>query len=1336
MYRLYSFIILLIGINPILGQMATCLNSDTGKCYISEMFSSSEFAIEKKFISYDEISVIDNPLIADMDGDCIPEFIVEARYEKAILIISTISGITKWKIHTPYKAFSPGSMAIADLDNDGIAEIFIKTGNAVEYPINFRSKLMCYHADGTMRWISDQRFDIINGEIQGKIALADFNQDGIPEIYINNKIFNAQTGIKLADGGVNGVGKENSKNGNYGPEAHSIAAQLDHDLTDLELAAGYTIYKIKIINTSGILGNTMLAHNIQVDNRYRDGHTIVADINLDGLLDVVVTSPGVTNEAILYAYTLINGSPRLISKAYPPSSEEFISPPYVGNINGFVKPYVILSRASILYAYSFNGLNTFKLEWSFITTDSSGSTVVTMFDFNNDGIEEIVYRDETHLRILNSTNNAPNELVSLPCYSITGLEYPIIGDIDNSSHAKICIPCSIFPDDYTGKLTIFGPPDSLPGWAPARSIWNQYNYHVLNINDDLTVPRVQKNNATYKNGKYNNFYVQESLLDENGMYLKKASSLNGKIHCVHYNPLSDQYTVTFDIYNLSDASKIAESNLPVSFYNGDPEFKGTLIDIYFTKNTINPGDSLLNLSFTFSASDLKRLVMVVNTSRNDNGAFDPKDFYIPECDYSDNAFHILDLPVINVLDTTICQGSIYLFYDTLIYIAGRYYHTISSFKGCDSLIQILDLEFTDTVHSSLYMSSCDSFLWNGIRYDVSGDYSFQTVNLLGCDSILTLHLEINYSSNSTRSLSVCDRFSWNGNEYLTSGDYYFYSQNMAGCDSVATLHLTITNSDSLVVHHTACNSYFWNGKTYTESGVYPFYSQNINSCDSIVYLHLIIDTVIRSQTSQTACESYTWNNIRYTQSGTYQYSTQSSSGCDSIATLILEINKSSNSTTKIIACDKYIWNGKEYTSDGIYQFVTLNSLGCDSVATLELEIIESSSSITDTSCCDIFIWNAKTYSNSGSYQYHTFNTKGCDSIAHLNLKIYSSDSLLITQNACDHYDWNGRKLTQSGTYMEKSKNIYSCDSTIFLNLNILKSTHSIIDYSVCDSLEFLGQTFDKAGSYQFTLQNSAGCDSIITLSLSILSHNQINTGTACDSFYWNVNGKTYQQSGLYKEQFINQQGCDSILTLELKINKSKEIVQETETCSHYIWPVNNWLLTKSAEYTYPLKTIAGCDSIFKLKLTVHPDYYHIDTVITSDDYTWTINHLTYTSSGTYEEKFTSTIGCDSIHILYLIIDKEAGIYYPNVINPSSTLNNKFTLFVYGSAAIIQNLSIYDRWGNQIWQKQDFEPNDIHLGWNGKFKEQNVVPGVYVWHAEIILQNGEKIIKRGNLTVVR
>jgi hypothetical protein len=83
------------------------------------------------------------------------------------------------------------------------------------------------------------------------------------------------------------------------------------------------------------------------------------------------------------------------------------------------------------------------------------------------------------------------------------------------------------------------------------------------------------------------------------------------------------------------------------------------------------------------------------------------------------------------------------------------------------------------------------------------------------------------------------------------------------------------------------------------------------------------------------------------------------------------------------------------------------------------------------------------------------------------------------------------------------------------------------------------------------------------------------------------------------------------------------------------------------------------------------------------------------------------------------------------------VNNGFTLFDDGSTiAQITKLSIYDRWGSQVWQQENFAANDPSLGWDGSFKGKEVVPGVYVWHAQLTLQDGSVISWQGEVTVVR
>lgn len=117
---------------------------------------------------------------------------------------------------------------------------------------------MCYNVDGSRRWISNQKFETnSSNQIGGHLSIADFDKNGVPELYIGNKIFNAITGVKLADGGTNGLGYLGSSD--YTSYPGSIAANLDNDTTDLELAAGYSIYKVKLNNLNGIFGNTLVA---------------------------------------------------------------------------------------------------------------------------------------------------------------------------------------------------------------------------------------------------------------------------------------------------------------------------------------------------------------------------------------------------------------------------------------------------------------------------------------------------------------------------------------------------------------------------------------------------------------------------------------------------------------------------------------------------------------------------------------------------------------------------------------------------------------------------------------------------------------------------------------------------------------------------------------------------------------------------------------------------------------------------------------------------------------------------------------------------------------------
>jgi hypothetical protein len=53
----------------------------------------------------------------------------------------------------------------------------------------------------------------------------------------------------------------------------------------------------------------------------------------------------------------------------------------------------------------------------------------------------------------------------------------------------------------------------------------------------------------------------------------------------------------------------------------------------------------------------------------------------------------------------------------------------------------------------------------------------------------------------------------------------------------------------------------------------------------------------------------------------------------------------------------------------------------------------------------------------------------------------------------------------------------------------------------------------------------------------------------------------------------------------------------------------------------------------------------------------------------------------------------------------------------------------------VFQKKDFPVNDASAGWDGRYKGQKPVPGVYVYQAEVFCENGEIIVLNGNVALI-
>jgi len=96
--------------------------------------------------------------------------------------------------------------------------------------------------------------------------------------------------------------------------------------------------------------------------------------------------------------------------------------------------------------------------------------------------------------------------------------------------------------------------------------------------------------------------------------------------------------------------------------------------------------------------------------------------------------------------------------------------------------------------STINTTQCNSYIWNGVTYTNTGNYSYTYLNSSGVLQTDYLNLTINYSSFSTLNTIACNAYTWgNGTTYTQSGQYTYTTSNTFGCDSVLTLNLSMNN---------------------------------------------------------------------------------------------------------------------------------------------------------------------------------------------------------------------------------------------------------------------------------------------------------------------------------------------------------------------------------------------------------------------------------------------------------------------------------------------------------------------------------------------------------------
>jgi hypothetical protein len=501
-----------------------CLpQTDPVVCELEPEFEAIDATEEWAFTTDQVVSI---PVVADLDGDGSPEVVVNTTHmdggswpEGEVVVLSGMTGAELWRVdHDPaagsFGSHGRHSLGVGDVSGDARPDIVYAgrqaAGGSIVYAIDgvTHAQLWSTHDDAG----AAVRLDIVNGGA----SLANLDDDPEAEIVFGAAVID-DDGLVVWDQAGDGAGF--GTNGTYRGGISSIV-DLDGDGAP-EIVSGRHAWTVDWQDMGGMPQVTLA---LLWDAGGNDGYPAIADLDQDGTPEVVIVASGTVR--VLDGQTgmawcgvdptdaMCVADPSLRAAPITIPGGGIGGPPTVADFDGDGRPEIAAAGGSSYSVYDLARpgeelvvppgdpvpeAGSIYVRWSQTTQDqSSNATGSSVFDFQGDGVAEVVYADECYMRVYSGLDGTV--LLELPNSTGTIHEYPLVVDVDDDGNSEILVVANdghsscngIAGYAYTRGVRSFG--DTFDQWVQTRRVWTQHTYHVTNSSSEGHVPAMETDN--------------------------------------------------------------------------------------------------------------------------------------------------------------------------------------------------------------------------------------------------------------------------------------------------------------------------------------------------------------------------------------------------------------------------------------------------------------------------------------------------------------------------------------------------------------------------------------------------------------------------------------------------------------------------------------------------------------------------------------------------------------------------------------------------------------------------------------------------------------------------
>jgi len=734
---------------------------------------------------------------------------------------------------------------------------------------------------------------------------------------------------------------------------------------------------------------------------------------------------------------------------------------------------------------------------------------------------------------------------------------------------------------------------------------------------------------------------------------------------------------------------------------------------------------------------------------------------------------------IAIADSTVCEGELINLFGLLEgESAGGYFLDVA-----DPGTQITDGEWTAELGSGEFqyiidpMGGC-SGVQSALSVDVTGMQTFTAeISETEICSGNCIELSLNTSTTYDLDLSILSFF---------DSQTYTFPINASGMQQ-----FTVCAQDPVGEI---------NGNIITlgeQAGAYQIVFENnsvLSSCDANV--DFVMDLTFTNQETSLdtivgqVCngEPFIYNGQSFTTIGGSQ-SNFSINGCDSTTVILVEefpVAENFDFFDEIYCIGTPVEiGGNIYTEDTNIQLELpgASANGCDSTIYVDIKFDEASFNIVDTTICvgQTEEINGVTYGMGLTMGEDTIingSVFGCDSIILVTLDFFDAPVGEEMETICqgDTIEILGEEFflgMESMDIVLSGASANGCDSTVTVMVDFFSQAASGEEMeTICqgDTINILGvDLFAGMESADITLEGAAsnGCDSIVTVSIDFFPASTMNESyEKCEGDTIDIDGFLITDDNLDGFYTIEASGadCATIVNYTTQVFSASSMNIDTSICQGEMIMINGIEFSENNTFDEMSMTSAnGCDSTVTINVNVEFGDASIDQSSLGNN----MYELNFQSTTAMDPMWTSPFGalsceaCATSNIVitedtdvYLTAMTESGclvadtvllsyipeevfidIFFPNVFTPAEPTNNLYT--VYGTQGIlIDELSIYDRWGNEVFSATDFLTNDEAAAWDGRIDGDEGAQGVYVGIIKYTDSSGVEQVEPFDLTLFR